>query len=624
MPCRTWPASLWLAGYSKALLRPLLLFFVAACLLVAGQQAHAHPDADADADADVPRVSAANLAEGLSLRGQWRFQPGDDLSWANPALDDSQWQTLGVPQRWPTGGYPEQGQMGWYRLSLIVDPELRGTRLLDQLAVRMGKVLSAYELYAGGELIGSVGRLPPLNETDYDRERVLSISESAVDADGRLVLALRVWGGEAALVDSWGAGPISGEFKLGYFRDLLIGGVIAELPGLIFAAMTLFFGCYHLYLYGRNRNLEAFFWFGLMACNVAVYGVMITQWKYITDLSFLSMKKIEFGAVYLLPAVGMQMIWSLLGLPISRWLRAYQVSFVAASLLVVLIPGHTVHYQTLSIWQLWIIPIMAWAPWVLLRESRAGNAEARTVLLGTIIFIGAAVNDMLIDMVHLETARIAPLGFIAVLVAMAVSLANRFTTMCRELEVEVAERTAELSEANEQLARVARFDHLTGLLNRRGFADEAEREIGRAARTDRPLSVLLADVDNFKLFNDQHGHVCGDKVLKRAARLLQGRLREVDKVARWGGEEFILLLPETDLDGAAVLGESLRKTIAENLFEFGEQRLSITMTFGIASFRKGETLEACIARADTALYHGKENGRNKVMIGNYKGLSIVN
>jgi diguanylate cyclase (GGDEF)-like protein len=599
--------------------RPLLALALAACLQLVSLPGQAQAPTS-----EIPRVSADNLVQGLSLRGQWRFQPGDDLDWAHPALDDSQWQSLGVPERWPMGGYPDHGQMGWYRLTLIVDPSLRDTRLLDQLAVRMGKVLSAYELYAGGELIGSVGRLPPLNEVDYDRERVLAIDQSAVAADGRLVLALRVWGGESALVDTWGAGPVSGEFKLGYYRELLLDGILAEVPGLIFAAITLFFGCYHLYLYGRNRNLKAFLWFGLMACNIAVYGVMITQWKYVTDLSFLTMKKIEFGAIYLFPAVGIQMIWALLRLPINRWLRAYQLSFVAASILVVLIPGHTVHYQTLNIWQLWLIPIMAWAPWVLLRESRAGNTEARTVLLGTVIFIGTAVNDMLIDLVHLETARIAPLGFIAVLVAMAVSLANRFTTMYGKLELEVAERTAELSEANLRLAQVARVDHLTGLLNRRGFAEEAEAEIRRTFRSGKSFSVMLADVDNFKRFNDEHGHVCGDHVLKRAASLLRERLRDVDRVARWGGEEFILLLPETDIDGAAVIGEKLRKAIADNLFEFGDQRLRITMTFGIASFRKGESVEACITRADTALYHGKENGRNKVMIGSYKGLKLVN
>ncbi len=597
----------------------LLALVAACCLLLVSQQGSTQA-----AVVEIPRVSSALFSEGLSLRGEWRFRPGDDMNWARPALDDQHWQLVRMPQRWPVGGYPEHDNMGWYRLSLRVDPSLRDVRLLDQLAVRMGKVLSAYELYAGGHLIGSVGRLPPLNEVDYDRERVFSIPESAFADDGRLVLALRVWGGEKALVDAWGAGPISGHFMLGNYRELMLDAVTAELPGLVLSALTLFFGIYHLYLYWRNRSLESFFWFGLMACNIAVYGVMLTQWKYATDISFLTMKKIEFGAVYLFPAVGIQMIWSLLQLPFQRWLRVYQLSFIAASFLVVSIPGHTVHYLSLGPWQYWSIPAMLLVPWVLLRETRDGNREARAVLLGTLVFLGTAVNDMLIDLVHLETTRLAPLGFIAVLVAMAVSLANRFTAMFGKLEAEVAERTAELRDANRQLAEVARVDHLTGLLNRRGFTEEGESEIRRSFRAGVPFSIILADVDNFKRFNDQHGHVCGDYVLKRVAELMRSRLRDVDRVARWGGEEFILLLPGTDIEGAAILAEKLREAIADNVFEFGEQRLSITMTFGLAGFRKGESLDTCIARADTALYHGKESGRNKVMIGNFRGLSLVN
>jgi diguanylate cyclase (GGDEF)-like protein len=173
------------------------------------------------------------------------------------------------------------------------------------------------------------------------------------------------------------------------------------------------------------------------------------------------------------------------------------------------------------------------------------------------------------------------------------------------------------------LVEAARVDHLTGLLNRRGFTEEAETEIRRMFRSGKSFSLVLTDVDNFKSFNDRHGHVCGDHVLKRMASILEERTRDVDRIARWGGEEFILLLPETETEGAANLAEKLRESIAENVFEFDNQRLKITMTFGIASFRRGESLDTCIARADTALYHGKEGGRNKVMIGNYKGLSVV-
>jgi diguanylate cyclase (GGDEF)-like protein len=100
--------------------------------------------------------------------------------------------------------------------------------------------------------------------------------------------------------------------------------------------------------------------------------------------------------------------------------------------------------------------------------------------------------------------------------------------------------------------------------------------------------------------------------------MLRDRVRDVDRLGRWGGEEFILLLPETDANGAALLAEKLRDAIADNVLEYENRRLSLTMTFGVATFRKGETLEACIARADAALYEGKAAGRNRVMVGSYQ------
>lgn len=247
-------------------------------------------------------------------------------------------------------------------------------------------------------------------------------------------------------------------------------------------------------------------------------------------------------------------------------------------------------------WRVWGGDATDVAPWLVVREARAANGEARTLLVGLLIFVATCVNDLLIDLTRLQTTRLVPYGFVAIMVAMAVSLANRFTTMLNDLEHEVSVRTAELSTANALLAEAARVDPLTGLLNRRGFTEEADTEVQRASRSGRGFTVILADVDNFKSFNDSHGHA---------------------------GEEFILLLPETAVEGAAALAEKLRQSIADNMFEFGGQRLSITMTFGIASHNKGESLDACIDRADTALYRGKEQGRNTVMVGSYKALTLV-
>lgn len=603
---------------NSAALRSALALFATLFLLLAGAVAHARAPA-----ADM-LITPEGLRQGVSLVGEWRFRPGDDATWASPALDDNNWAGMSVPGRWPAGGYPASGQVAWYRLELQLDPTVRSQPdLMSQLGVRLGKVLSAYEFYAGGKLLGGAGRLPPNEQVDYDRKRVFQLPPSAIADDGRLVLALRVWGGERASMESWSGGPVAGDFALGGYRELILGGIVSELPGLVFCALFISFGIYHLYLFARNRQMNTYLWFGAIALSIGVYGLMLTQWKYLLDFSFLALKKTEFGLIYLFPALAIQGIWTQLDKPIGPWLRSYQIAFVVSAMLVVLVPGHTVHFLTLHAFQICVLPALFLTPWMVFREARAGNGEARTLFIGLLVFVAACINDLLIDFAHLQTDRMLAYGFAAIMLAMAVSLANRFTTMFSSLEEEVERQTAELSEANRQLALAAQVDHLTGLLNRRGFTEEAEMEIRREYRSGRTFTIVLADVDNFKQFNDRHGHACGDHVLRRVANILQVSIRDVDRVARWGGEEFILMLPETEDEGAAILAEKLRSAVENNLFEFGEEKMGITMTFGLATHRRGETLEGTIARADTALYHGKQGGRNKVMIGAYKGLTLV-
>ena len=289
-----------------------------------------------------------------------------------------------------------------------------------------------------------------------------------------------------------------------------------------------------------------------------------------------------------------------------------------------LVPGFDIHYYSLRPWQIGSLPLLVIVPWVVAEQAKRENLEARTVLVGVLIFVAACINDLMIDFAGWEATRIVPLGFVAIMLSMAVSSANRLTSMLNNLEGEVVQRTSQLLSANEQLAEAATLDPLTGLLNRRGFTDQSEAEIQRFLRTGREFSIVLGDIDNFKIVNDIHGHACGDHLLESLAKLLRERVREMDDVSRWGGEEFIILLPETNSDGAALLAEKLRASVQERDFDYKGRRLNITMTFGVASFLRGETLDSCIARADTALYQGKERGRNRVMLGSYKGLSLIN
>jgi diguanylate cyclase (GGDEF)-like protein len=567
--------------------------------------------------AEAPRLTVENMHAPYSLKGNWQFLPGDNMAWASPSYDDSGWGSKLVPGRWDEEGYPDSNQFAWYRLTLKFDESLLDDRgNLSHLGVRIGKIMNAYELYAGGELMGGIGKLPPLSEVNYDQTRVYPIPPSAMAADGTLVLALRVWGGSDLLLSHWGAGPHEGDFRIGDYALLLKAGFLGELPGLLACVFFLGFGCYHIYLYRRNPQIKVYLWYGLLALDIGIYSLMGNQWRYSFDLSFISLEKIEFGAIYLFPALVIQLLWSLLDLQISRLLRVYQASFVLAAVLIVLVPGIDIHAQTLQPWQFWTLPLLIIIPWLIIREAHAGHPEARTALVGVLIFLAACINDLMIELAGWSTPRLIPLGFVAIMVSMAISLANKLTTVLNDLEGQVAERTSDLRCANRLLAEVARRDPLTSLLNRRGFSDEAEAELQRFGRTGREPSLILADLDKFKEFNDQNGHACGDYVLQKVARLLGDRVRNMDKLARWGGEEFILLLPEISSEDAAHVAEKLRVIIENQRFEYDGLQLSVTMTFGVSTLREGETLEAGIARADTALYRGKDAGRNRVMVDN--------
>jgi len=161
--------------------------------------------------------------------------------------------------------------------------------------------------------------------------------------------------------------------------------------------------------------------------------------------------------------------------------------------------------------------------------------------------------------------------------------------------------------------RDARVDPLTQLANRRGFLEQAEMARGLAVRHQRPLTVVILDIDHFKAINDRHGHAAGDEVLVSVGRTLARLTRSGDCVARWGGEEFILLLPETDLQAASHLAERARSALEEMDAVTREGvHVRITASFGVAQLKPGQSLEKLIIAADDALYAVKSSGRNRV------------
>jgi len=183
----------------------------------------------------------------------------------------------------------------------------------------------------------------------------------------------------------------------------------------------------------------------------------------------------------------------------------------------------------------------------------------------------------------------------------------RSSELVRRLEVQT-----------ELLSKLAAFDDLTGVYNRRSMFHHLEAELSRCRRYGRSLGILMVDIDHFKRVNDEHGHLVGDQALRWVATTLQNELRSMDFLCRYGGEEFCAILPETNRPGVARAGERLRAAIERTLFKQDEVQLSLSISLGGASWAADESndIPDLLARADAALLEAKRNGRNQVRVSN--------
>ena len=200
----------------------------------------------------------------------------------------------------------------------------------------------------------------------------------------------------------------------------------------------------------------------------------------------------------------------------------------------------------------------------------------------------------------------SPLIAIAFTTGIACALIANLT---ENLRIKQFELVSELNESNRKLQHLSQHDHLTSLLNRRAIDRILDRELTRSQRFDHPLSILMLDIDDFKEVNDSRGHVFGDRVIQEVAKTIASHVRDVDYVGRIGGDEFIVILIETDHDLALQIANRMRKEIA--MIRIPEDDMFVTISIGHA-VSEGESHLALIEKADKALYQAKRAGKNKV------------
>jgi diguanylate cyclase (GGDEF)-like protein len=215
-------------------------------------------------------------------------------------------------------------------------------------------------------------------------------------------------------------------------------------------------------------------------------------------------------------------------------------------------------------------------------------------------------NPALLEHVRLNSLTATGMGF-------GVSWVLWKNQLVRAKQQKVIERQKrELEEKNKYLQCLATHDPLTGLFNRGYFTELVNKEIIRNKRTNSKSSIVLLDIDLFKKINDHYGHPAGDKIIQETANILTSTLRQSDISARLGGEEFIILLPETNLRAGREVAEKLRSKIQDYFFQFDGHKLEVTASFGVAELK--DSFDLCYSQADQALYASKKKGRNCVEV----------
>jgi len=176
----------------------------------------------------------------------------------------------------------------------------------------------------------------------------------------------------------------------------------------------------------------------------------------------------------------------------------------------------------------------------------------------------------------------------------------------------VSRHNQALQQVNKKLEKMSHSDQLTGIPNRHFLHYSFQLEQSKALSSQQPFSLVILDIDLFKAINDSFGHIVGDDIIKRVARLLVDNIRDKDNVGRWGGEEFLIICPNTELAGAKSLADDLRELIAS--YDFSLKNMPVTASFGVTEYKANEPMEECIKRADQGLYLAKQGGRNKVVV----------
>lgn len=584
-----------------------------------------------------------DLTKHMRLDGEWRFV------WRDTSLSKlsatTEYIDIQVPDAWNGYRYgdiklPGHGAGSYTLTILLPDRPI-------SYALNFPTAGTAYNLFLNDKLAGSVG----IYSIDSSMSKPLygPTIYNLGPQSNQLTLRVDVSNYDHRLGGLWESITFGTTEDIYQYRENHIAMALFMF-GTIFVM-----GIYHLGIFSLSTRGTSALYFGIFCLIIALRTLTTGEiflhqvWP---SLPWQLLIKIEYLTFY----TGIPIFYMFLRIqfPDEINYRIGQVVLAISSLFILLVLFTRVDTfsSSLAIFQPLSLLVMAYVIFALFLAFIRGEEGSTMVLIGFMSIVIGFINDMLYVANVVHTGHLISVGLLIFIMTQAFLISSRFskayatikqqrrklerTNSAYQAEIEnrksaelevlkhrdhleelVEARTAELQFANEQLQELSRVDGLTGIANRRRLDEELDREWKRMLREKRPLSVVLCDIDHFKLYNDSYGHQGGDDCLVRVAHAIRDSVnRPGDLTARYGGEEFCLVLPETTGTGALQIAELVRKNVVALRLEHKSSPINeiVTMSLGVATLipDMGSEPSVLLEAADRALYQAKGNGRNRV------------
>ncbi len=507
------------------------------------------------------------------LDGTWEGR----LSDTGGSSDSGHWQPIRVPGNLPFQGVKYDGVL-WLRVAFTV------ADTSQDYAVRIPMAANAYEIFVNGVEVGRRGRIGPngeLLEKDL-RSHVYRLPKEALRADGPNVLALRLrtfYGNGGVMASGVFAGP---EVLVRDANDQRIAKVS------MLVSLFLFAGFFHLVLFLVRTPERHYLSFALLSAGLASITAGINTLGYLLTSNVDFNAYLVFIPLQLLPFCFVLFFSDFFGHRVA-WLKRGTLAFGLFG--VVALVSSTVHHPLYPFFEGVVMPTsvlvlsgaLLISVWWTVQGIKERQFGARAIATGLVVYALTGVLELAwtFDMVPFRVD--SHLGFAFFIGAMVVGIASRFAWLHRQVEA-------------------GQRDALTGCLTRHGFKERMSRSLDEPATS----TCIMLDLDHFKHINDAHGHQTGDRVLMAAGHAMREVLRQSDCVVRWGGEEFLVVLPGQNTQHAIDIAQRIQMALRTQKVE----NLSITASFGIATRSNGEAFDTWLNRADQALYNAKQAGRN--------------